>query len=78
MSKSRRIYIGEYKSEAVKLLFQQGISAGEARRHLGIGSNLIVRWKKEIYLKEPMLFLVMAGLSRCYFSHSASILCVET
>ena len=27
---------------------QQGISAGEAGRRLGIGSHLIVRWKKEI------------------------------
>ena len=48
MSKPRRIYTREYKAEAVKLLSQQGISAGEAGRRLGIGSNLIVRWKKEI------------------------------
>ena len=43
MSKPRRIYTWEYKAEAVKLLSQQGISAGEAGRRLGIGSNRIVR-----------------------------------
>ena len=42
MSKPRRIYSQEYKAEAVKILAQQGISAGEAVRRLGIGSNLIV------------------------------------
>ncbi len=48
MSKPRRIYTREYKAEAVKLLSQHGISAGEAGRRLGIGSHLIVRWKKKI------------------------------
>ena len=48
MSKPNRIYTQEYKAEAVKILTQQGMSAGEAGRRLGIGSNLIVRWKREI------------------------------
>ena len=48
MSKTRRMYTREYKAEAVRLLTQQGISAGEAGRRLGIGSNLISRWKNEI------------------------------
>ena len=48
MSKPKRIYSREYKAEAVKMLTQQGMSAGEAGRRLGIGSNLIVRWKREL------------------------------
>ena len=48
MSKPRRSYTREYKSEAVKMLTQQGISAGEAGRRLGINSNLILRWKQEL------------------------------
>ena len=46
MSKPRRIYSQEYKAEAVEILAQQGISACEAVRRLGIGSNLIVRSKR--------------------------------
>ena len=48
MSKPRRIYSQEYKAEAVKILTQQGMSACEAVRRLGIGSNLIVRSKREL------------------------------
>ena len=48
MSKPRRIYSREYKAEAVKMLTQQGMSASETSRRLGIGSNLIVRWKREL------------------------------
>ena len=48
MSKPRRIYTREYKAEAVKMLAQQGMSAGEAGRRLGIGSNSIMRWKREL------------------------------
>ena len=46
MSKPRRIYSQEYNAEAVKMLTQQGMSACEAVRRLGIGSNLIVRSKR--------------------------------
>jgi transposase len=48
MSKPRRIYSREYKGDAVKILTQQGMSASEALRRLGIGSNLIVRSKREL------------------------------
>ena len=48
MSKPRRSYTREYKAEAVKMLTQLGISAGEAGRRLGIYSNLILRWKQEL------------------------------
>ena len=48
MSKPNRIYTQEYKAEAVKILTQQGMSACEAGRRLGIGSKLIVRWKREL------------------------------
>ena len=48
MYKPRRSYTREYKAEGVKMLTQQGISAGEAGRRLGINSNLILRWKQEV------------------------------
>jgi transposase len=48
MSKPKRIYTREYKADAVKILTKQGMSASETSRRLGIGSNLIVRWKREL------------------------------
>ena len=48
MSKPKRIYTREYKGDAVKILTKQGMSASETSRRLGIGSNLIVRSKREL------------------------------
>ena len=56
MSKPRRSYTREYKSEAVKMLTQQGISAGEAGRCFGINSNLILRWKQELEAESSNVF----------------------
>lgn len=48
MSKrSRRNYTDEFKSEAVKLVTEQGYSIAEAARNLGVNANLLGRWKKE-------------------------------
>jgi len=48
MSKPKRIYTREYKGDAVKILTKHGMSASETSRRLGIGSNLIVRSKREL------------------------------
>jgi transposase len=48
MPNLRRSYTREYKAEAVKMLIEQGISSAEAGRHLGVNSNLILRWKQEL------------------------------
>ena len=63
MSKPRRSYTREYKAEAVKMLTQQGISAGEAGRRLGINSNLILRWKQELEAEGSNAFLVNGNRS---------------
>jgi transposase len=46
MSK-RRKYSPEFKREAVQLARQPGISCAQVARELGIGSNLLTRWKRE-------------------------------
>jgi transposase len=41
----RRIHSEEFKREAVNLVTEQGSSVAEAARNLGIGANLLHRWK---------------------------------
>ena len=43
--RKRRTHSEEFKREAVKLVTDQGYSVAEAARNLGIGSNLLHRWK---------------------------------
>ena len=44
----RRNYTKEFKEEAVKLITEQGYQISEAARNLGINSNLLGRWKREL------------------------------
>ncbi|MCB2182145.1 MAG: transposase [Desulfobulbaceae bacterium] len=46
--KKRSNYTKEFKEEAVKLVTEQGYSYAEAGRNLGVNSNLLSRWKREI------------------------------
>jgi transposase len=46
-SKQRRTYDKEFKSEAVRLALQEGYSAAEVERNLGIGANIVSRWVRE-------------------------------
>ena len=48
MTRKRREYSTEFKREAVSLIIDQGYSAAEAGRSLGVGANLIGRWKREL------------------------------
>jgi transposase len=41
-------YSKEYKEEAVALVREQGYSVPEAAKALGIGSNILYRWKMQI------------------------------
>ena len=46
MSKRRR-YSREFKQGAVEQCQQPGISCAQVARELGIGTNLLTRWKRE-------------------------------
>jgi transposase len=46
MSK-RRKYSREFKREAVQLVRQPDVSCAQVARELGIGANLLTRWKRE-------------------------------
>jgi transposase len=46
--KKRRTYDLEFKKEAVRLVLEEGYSAAEVERNLGIGHNIVYRWVREI------------------------------
>jgi transposase len=48
MKKKRQEYTPEFKREAVSLVTEEGYSLAEAGRSLGIGGNLIGRWKQQL------------------------------
>ena len=45
--RTRRSYTEDFKREAVALVIEQGYKVSEAARSLGIGDNLLRRWKRE-------------------------------
>ena len=45
--KKRRTYDKEFKKEAVRLVLEEGYSAAEVERNLGIGTNIVARWVRE-------------------------------
>jgi transposase len=46
--KRRRSYDKEFKEEAVRLVLQEGLSAAEVERNLGIGHNIVARWVRAV------------------------------
>lgn len=46
-TRKRRDYTEDFKRDAVALVTEQGYKPTEAARSLGIGANLIRRWKRE-------------------------------
>ena len=46
-TRKRRNYTEDFKRDAVVLVTEQGYKPSEAARSLGIGANLIRRWKRE-------------------------------
>ena len=47
-TRKRRNYTEDFKRDAVALVTEQGYKTSEAARSLGIGDNLIRRWKREL------------------------------
>jgi transposase len=48
MKRKRRKFTREFKEEAVKLITEQGYKISEAARNLGVDSNVLGRWKREL------------------------------
>ena len=46
-TRKRRNYTEDFKRDAVALVTEQGYKPSEAAQSLGIGDNLIRRWKRE-------------------------------
>jgi transposase len=44
----RRKYSEEFKREAVALTRQPGASVSEVARDIGVGSNLLFRWRRQL------------------------------
>lgn len=44
---TKKKYTLEFKQDAVKLVTEEGYKISEAARNLGIGANMLGRWKKE-------------------------------
>jgi transposase len=56
MARRRRSYTSEFKSEAVKLVTEQGYSVAEACRSLDIGESLLRSWMATLQEKGPDAF----------------------
>ena len=56
MARIRRTYTPEFKTEAVKLLTEQGYSVAEAARSLGLSDNLLRNWKQALEAKGEQAF----------------------
>jgi len=48
MTRKRRVYTGEFKQEAVKLITAQGYTVAEAARSLGVHANVLRKWKQKL------------------------------
>ena len=56
MAKKRRTYAPEFKTEAVKLVTEQGYSVAEAARSLGIHETLLRSWKQALEAQGEQAF----------------------
>jgi transposase len=56
MARLRRTYTPEFKTEAVKLVTEQGYSIAEAARSLGLRDNLLRNWKQALQAQGPQAF----------------------
>ena len=63
MARVRRTYTVEFKTEAVKLVTEQGYSVAEAARSLGISENLIRNWKQALHDQAEQAFPGHGNLS---------------
>jgi len=63
MARTRRTYSPEFKTEAVKLVTEQGYSVAEAARSLGISENLLRNWKQALLEEGEHAFPGQGNLS---------------
>jgi transposase len=63
MARTRRTYTPEFKTEAVKLVTEQGYSVAEAARSLGLSDNLLRNWKQALEAKGKQAFHGQGKLS---------------
>lgn len=56
MKRTRRKFTREFKQEAVRLVTEQGYSVKEAAENLGIGENMLRRWKNELEANGKVAF----------------------
>jgi len=56
MARPRRTYPAEFKTEAVKLVTEQGYSVAEAARSLAIHETLLRSWKQALHDKGEQAF----------------------
>ena len=56
MARTRRTYTPEFKTEAVKLVTEQGYSVAEAARSLSIGETLLRSWKQALQVEGDQAF----------------------
>jgi transposase len=56
MARTRRTYTPEFKTEAVKLVTEQGYSVAEAARSLGIHETLLRSWRQALEAQGDQAF----------------------
>jgi transposase len=56
MARKRRTYTPEFKTEAVKLVSEQGSSVAEAARSLGVHETLLRSWKQALQAQGDQAF----------------------
>jgi transposase len=52
----RRQYSAEFKREAVALTAQPDVSVAQVARELGIGANMLARWRRELQVDGPKAY----------------------
>ena len=52
----RRRFSAEFKREAVALTGQPDTSIAQVARELGIGANMLARWRRELQVEGPQAF----------------------
>ena len=60
---ARRKFSAEYKREAVAMLNAPGVTVSQIAAELGIGANVLGRWRRE-FRREPQQAFVGNGRSR--------------
>jgi len=53
---TRRQFSAEFKREAVALAAQPDVSVAQVARELGIGANMLARWRRELQVEGPQAF----------------------